>query len=311
MYLLGSGTFGEVFLVEKIDTKKKYAMKVLKKEKVINHNLIRYAKTERNVLSVMEHPFIVKLHFAFQTDKKLYLALEYCPGGDLSHFISEHKHLSEDLAKLYTCEILLAIEHLHKNMIVFRDLKPENVVIDGEGHALLTDFGLAKEGVNVNLSKSFCGSIAYLAPEMLRRSGHNRTVDWYLLGVLLYEMLVGVPPYFSSDRDELFDNILKAPLRLPRAISTEAKDLIKQLLNRNPAQRLGAVNDGEDIKKHAFFAGVNWEDVMAKRTSPPKPKQKKFSGQMINKVIQDHLIENPEQNRNYIPGWSFILPEKR
>ena len=149
------------------------------------------------MLSYTKHPFIVSLNFAFQTREKLFMILDYCPGGDLAKVLSKEKRLSEQRAKIYISEILLAIQDLHKRDIIFRDLKPDNVVLDHEGHANLTDFGLSKEGVLDNISaNSFCGSIAYLAPEMLKRSGHGKSVDWYLLGVLLYEMLVGNPPYF-------------------------------------------------------------------------------------------------------------------
>lgn len=193
-------------------------------------------------------------------------------------------------------------------MRFLRDLKPDNVVIDEDGHALLTDFGLSKEGVDVNLSKSFCGSVAYLAPEMLKRAGHNRTVDWYLLGVLFYEMLVGIPPYFSAKKEELFENILKAPLKLPRSISEEAKDLLKKLLNRNPANRLGATGDAADIKAHAFFKGISWDDVYNRKLKPPPAEIRQFSGPPLNRIISDQLPQDPSQMRDYIPGWSFILP---
>ncbi len=157
--------------------------------------------TERNVLSITNHPFIVKLNYSFQSSDKLFLILDYCPGGDLAEHLSNEKRFSEERAKIYLCEIILALEDLHKRDIIFRDLKPDNVVLDYEGHAMLTDFGLSKEGVYDNKgAKSFCGSIAYLAPEMLKRSGHGKSVDWYLLGVLFYEMLVGLPPFVNSNK---------------------------------------------------------------------------------------------------------------
>ena len=183
--------------------------------------------TERNVLSYTRHPFIVGLNFAFQTRDKLFLILDYCPGGDLGKVLSREKRLTEDRAKMYLCEILLALEDLHKKDVIFRDLKPDNVVLDADGHVLLTDFGLSKEGVLDNQgARSFCGSVAYLAPEMLRRTGHGKSVDWYLLGVLLYEMLVGIPPYFTNNREKLFQNIQRGPLLIPSQLSREAKNLL-------------------------------------------------------------------------------------
>jgi serine/threonine protein kinase len=176
-------------------------MKVLSKSKIMGHNLTRYAMTERNVLSIANHPFIVKLNYAFQTQEKLFLILDYCPGGDLAEYLQLEKRFNEDKTRLYASEILLAIEELHRKDIIFRDLKPDNVVLDMEGHAMLTDFGLSKEGVLDNgMAKSFCGSYAYLAPEMLRKLGHGKAVDWYLLGVIIYEMLSGIPPYYANNK---------------------------------------------------------------------------------------------------------------
>lgn len=166
------------------------------------------------------------------------------------------------------------MEDLHKRDIIYRDLKPDNVVIDHEGHAQLTDFGLSKEGVleGSQGAKSFCGSVAYLAPEMLKRVGHGKSVDWYLLGVLLYEMLVGCPPYFSPNKQELFNNIQRGVLRIPASLSTEAKNLIVALLHRNPSKRLGGgPNGANDIKAHPFFENVDWHVVKERKLPCPKP----------------------------------------
>lgn len=225
---LGKGSFGEVFLVKHITNGQLYAMKVLRKDKIMGQNLIKYALTERNVLSYVRHPFIVSLNFAFQTSDKLVLILDYCAGGDMGWHLSIDKRFNEIRARLYASEVLLALEELHRRDIIFRDLKPDNVVFDDEGHALLTDFGLSREGVfNSDSAKSFCGSIAYLAPEMLKRSGHGKAVDWYLLGVLIYEMLVGNPPFFSRNREQLFQNIMNGALRLPSWLSANAKSIIR------------------------------------------------------------------------------------
>jgi serine/threonine protein kinase len=176
-------------------------MKILNKKQIMGNNLVKYAKTERDVLTYVRHPFIVGLKYAFQTPEKLFLLLEYAPCGNMSRTLHRDKRFDEERAKVYLAEIILAIEDLHKRDIIFRDLKPDNIVFDEEGHAMLTDFGLSKEGIqNNSAARSFCGSPAYLAPEMLKRQGHGKSVDWYLLGVLLYEMLVGIPPYYSNNK---------------------------------------------------------------------------------------------------------------
>ena len=229
------------------------------KSMVIAQNLSKYIYTEKNVQSKVIHNFIVKLHCAFQTKTKLFMVMNYCKGGDLGHILEKEKRFDEDRARIYLAEILLAIEELHSREIIYRDLKPDNVVIDEDGHALLTDFGLSKQGMKeTDYTQSFCGSVAYLAPEVLRRAGHGRTVDWYLLGVLLYEMIVGIPPYFDHNKQKLFDNIKRGPLQVPPDIPPDALDLIVKLLNRDPKTRLGAGSgDAEEIKAHPFINTIN------------------------------------------------------
>lgn len=186
--------------------------------------------------------------------------------------LAKNRRFPVELAKVYAAEIVLAIEYLHNQNIIFRDLKPDNVVFDSDGHAMLTDFGLSKTGVgSQDTSSSFCGSVAYLAPEMLRRTGHTRSIDWYLLGVLIYEMLVGVPPYFNTSKSKLFENIQQGPLKIPHTMPQEARQIILLLLNRNPNKRLGATGDAEEVKKHEFFAGINWKDIAERRGQVLKP----------------------------------------
>eukprot|EP00826_Nyctotherus_ovalis_P041616 TRINITY_DN4221_c0_g2_i2.p1 TRINITY_DN4221_c0_g2~~TRINITY_DN4221_c0_g2_i2.p1 ORF type:complete len:459 (+),score=87.04 TRINITY_DN4221_c0_g2_i2:583-1959(+) len=225
--LLGKGSFGEVYLVIENKSKRLYAMKVFKKEKYLSQNIIRYALTEKNIMAHMKHPFIVGLHAAFQTKRQLYLIMEYCPGGDLAFVLKKEGRFSEDKARVCIAEVILAIEHLHASNIIFRDLKPENIVLGKDGHAKLTDFGLSKEGMtDTSVTRSFCGSLAYLAPEILAKSGHGKAVDCYLVGAVLYEMLVGQPPYYSKNRKQLFFNIVNGRLIMPRHLSEEAKDLM-------------------------------------------------------------------------------------
>ncbi|OMJ90488.1 hypothetical protein SteCoe_7193 [Stentor coeruleus] len=306
---LGKGSFGEVYLVEKYDTIEKFALKVLRKEKVLGNNLVRYAFTERNILMTISHPFIVKLNYAFQTPEKLVMVMDFCPNGDLGTQLAREKRFSEEKAKFYLIEILLALQELHKHRIIFRDLKPDNVVLDNEGHAKLTDFGLSKEGISDDkLTQSFCGSIAYLAPEMIRRTGHSRSVDWYLFGVLFYEMIVGTPPYYSSNREQLFNNIQRGKLKMPSSISNEAKNLIKVLLQRDPSKRLGASKkDAEDVKADQFFKGVNWEEYYNKKVKPPQFHQ-------IKRVFKDIKLEKmfgklqDDVPAPRLDGWSVLQP---
>ncbi|CAI2380428.1 unnamed protein product [Moneuplotes crassus] len=271
--LLGTGSFGEVYLVEKRTSGKLYAMKILKKDRIIGKNLTRYALTERNVMSISNHPFIVSLQYAFQTEDRLFLVMDYCPGGDLGDYLEAEEYFSEDRARLYLAEIVLALEDLHSRGIIFRDLKPENIVLDGLGHCKLTDFGLSKEGLieKEEIAKSFCGSYAYLAPEMINKTGHGKNVDWYLLGVLLYEMLEGIPPFYDHDKDTLFKNILENPVELGEELSKEAQDLILRLLQKDPEKRLGNTNGASDIKEHPWFSCLNWKDVAKRRTYPLFP----------------------------------------
>ena len=315
---LGKGSFGEVYLVQKINTQEKYAMKVLRKERIIGQNLLKYALAERNILSLSHHPFIVKLNFAFQTATKLFLILEYCPNGDLGKHLLFEKRFSEERAKFYICEVLLALENLHKRDIIFRDLKPDNVVLDEEGHCKLTDFGLSKEGINDSkYAQSFCGSIAYLAPEMLKKQGHGKAVDWYLLGVLFYEMLIGITPFFTNRKEEIFHNIEYGELKIPDYVSKEAAELLRGLLERDPNKRLGgSIKDAQEIKEHPYFKDVDWDKVYNKEIRPPY-----FMNYMTKMIhvyhkprlfVNDDLLyktsENP--NPNVLYGWSFINNEE-
>ena len=197
--ILGKGSFGEVYLVRHKCNGKLYAMKVISKYMIAKQNISRYINTEKNIQSSLNSPFIVKLHCTFQTKTRLFMVMDYLRGGDLTHSLRKAKRFSESIARMYAAEILLAIQELHKHKIIYRDLKPDNIVLNEEGHSLLIDFGLAKEGVK-DITGSFCGSLAYLAPEVLKRTGHGKSVDWYLLGVLIYEMIVGIPPYFDRDK---------------------------------------------------------------------------------------------------------------
>ncbi|TNV84278.1 hypothetical protein FGO68_gene7813 [Halteria grandinella] len=316
--LLGSGSFGDVYLVQENLTHKYYAMKVLLKSKILTSNIKRYALTERNILSTLNHPFLVKLHSAFQTKEKLYLVQDYCAGGDLSEYLSREGKFNEDKARFYTGEIILAIEYLHEKGIIYRDLKPDNIVLDGDGHVRLTDFGLSKVGIRGSdeVTKSFCGSYAYLAPEILNKDGHTMAVDWYLLGVVLFELLTGLPPFYAPSKETLFSNIRTSKLTFPPYVSLIAQDLISKLMHRDPKLRLR-----ERIMEHPFFEGIQWDKMIKKQYMAPEPYLKvRFeeflrmdnkSNQEVEILFQKDMSREKQftsivsKESHHFAGWSF------
>eukprot|EP00913_Durusdinium_trenchii_P002285 g2109.t1 len=205
----------------------------------------------------------VSLQYAFQTQKHLVLVMQFCPGGNLQQLIQRYRggrdRFPPPLAQLYLGEVLLALKHLHARKIIYRDLKPDNVVLDTQGHALLTDFGLSKDGVQRHLgTRTHCGSVAYIAPEVLLRQKYNHTVDIYNLGVLLYNMLIGLPPFFHHEKEILQRNIMYAPLDLPRAVSFAARSFIHGTMVREPRNRLGA-SSTDELQRHDYFADMDFE----------------------------------------------------
>ena len=244
--LIGGGSFGKIFKVKQKNTSKIYAMKVLNKSYLIQKKLLRYAITECNVLKNSDCPFILKLHYSFQTPENLYMILDYCPIGDLSYQIQINL-FEEDEAKFYIAELILAIEYLHKRDIIYRDLKPENILIDEDYHIKLADFGLAKENVkNDTPNKTFCGSPQYLSPEMLSKEGTTKSSDIYGIGAILFEMVTGAPPFYSQDVDLMYKNISENNLIFPEIFSEELKDLLRKMLDKDPKKRIGIGNDKQD-----------------------------------------------------------------
>ena len=277
-------------------------MKMLRKEHVVKRNQVEHTKTERNVLEAVSHPFIVNMIYAFQTPKKLYFILEYCPGGELFFHLSRAARFSEGRCRFYAQEILLAIEYLHSHDIVYRDLKPENVLLDADGHVKLTDFGLSKEGISDNFSaKSICGTPEYLAPEILDRNGHGKAVDWYSFGALIYEMLTGLPPYYTKDREKLFERIRRGELQFPSYVSPAARSLLEGLLCRDPSRRLGSsIADAIEVKSHPFFVGTDWDAVYKRKIIPPfKPN---VSSQIDVKYFDKEFVDMPTINSLETPS---------
>jgi serine/threonine protein kinase len=268
--VLGQGSYGKVVLVRKKDTEVMYAMKVLKKGDVVRKRQVERTKIERRVLGYVEHPFLMKLHYAFQTGHKLYLVLDYCPGGELFFHLSRFKRFPEGVVRFYAAELVMALKHLHENGIIYRDIKPENVLLDRDGHLKLGDFGLAKDNVTeaTQGAQSVCGTPEYMAPEVINKSGHGTAVDWWGLGMLMYEMLTGLPPWYTKDRQKLFERLRSAPLQIPKSLSPQAAGIISGLLTRNPMKRLGA-NGATEVMDHEFFRGLDWNALLEKRIPAP------------------------------------------
>jgi len=266
--LLGKGSFGKVMQVRKKDSGRIFAMKVLDKKHILDHGEVQHTRSEKNILQKVHHPFLVNLVYSFQTDDKLYLVMDFVNGGEMFFHLQKDKRFSEERSRFYSAEILLALEHLHANGIIYRDLKPENILFTSDGHICLTDFGLCKEGIETEADRTgtFCGTPEYLAPEVLTGKGYSKPVDWWSFGSLLYEMLTGLPPFYSQDVQEMYRKIIHDKLKFPANMNPDAMSLIDGLLQRDFNTRL---KDPAIIKKHPFFSTINWEDLVAKKVKPP------------------------------------------
>ncbi|KAI9724360.1 MAG: hypothetical protein M1812_000428 [Candelaria pacifica] len=272
---LGKGTFGTVLLVKQRVTGRLYAQKQFRKATLTVHKrLVEQTKTERAILeSVNRHPFVVKLYYAFQDHEKLYLILEYAQGGELFTHLATERMFTEEVACFYMAEMVLALEHLHRTVgVVYRDLKPENCLLDSEGHLLLTDFGLSKVAVDENdRCNSILGTIEYMAPEVILGSSYGMAVDWWSLGALGYDLLTGSPPFQANNHAKIQEKILKQKLVLPYYIGPDAKDLLTRFLRKEPHKRLGAnmPKDMDAIKKHRFFRKIDWKALEKRELEPP------------------------------------------
>ncbi|XP_068832667.1 ribosomal protein S6 kinase beta-1 isoform X3 [Capricornis sumatraensis] len=285
--VLGKGGYGKVFQVRKVtgaNTGKIFAMKVLKK-----------------------------------TGGKLYLILEYLSGGELFMQLEREGIFMEDTACFYLAEISMALGHLHQKGIIYRDLKPENIMLNHQGHVKLTDFGLCKESIHDGtVTHTFCGTIEYMAPEILMRSGHNRAVDWWSLGALMYDMLTGAPPFTGENRKKTIDKILKCKLNLPPYLTQEARDLLKKLLKRNAASRLGAgPGDAGEVQAHPFFRHINWEELLARKVEPPfKPllQSEEDVSQFDSKFTRQTPVDSPDDSalsesaNQVFLGFTYVAP---
>uniref|UniRef100_A0A8C6TM86 protein kinase C n=1 Tax=Neogobius melanostomus TaxID=47308 RepID=A0A8C6TM86_9GOBI len=271
--VLGRGHFGKVLLAEYKKTGKLYAIKALKKGDIVTRDEVDSLMCEKRIFEVIntsQHPFLVNLHGCFQTSDHVCFVMAYSPGGDLMTHI--HTSIfSERQTRFYSSCVLLGLEFLHQNKIVYRDLKLDNLLMDADGYVRIADFGLCKEGMgHGDRTSTFCGTPEFLAPEVLTDNNYTRSVDWWGLGVLIYEMLVGESPFPGDDEEEVFDSIVNDDVRYPRFLSPDSVSLIQKLLQKNPAMRLGAgEEDAAEIKIHKFFQGIDWDALLAKRMKPP------------------------------------------
>eukprot|EP00792_Barthelona_sp_PAP020_P006386 TRINITY_DN2978_c1_g1_i1.p1 TRINITY_DN2978_c1_g1~~TRINITY_DN2978_c1_g1_i1.p1 ORF type:complete len:377 (-),score=95.76 TRINITY_DN2978_c1_g1_i1:94-1224(-) len=265
---IGTGTFGRVQLCYHPDTKEYFALKILKKSKIAKLQQIQHVKAEKSILTRVNHPFIVNLVHSYQNEQNLYMLLEFVNGGELFAHLRRAERFPVETAQFYAAEIVLALEYLHSMKIVYRDLKPENLLLDKQGHMKICDFGFAK--VVEEHTYTLCGTVEYLAPEIILNKGHNAAVDWWALGILIFEMLAGYPPFYDENPFVVSEKILSGKVYWPRHMDPTSRDLIKRLLTRDRSKRFGNLRGGaEDIKRHRFFRDIDWNALYHRRVDPP------------------------------------------
>jgi len=265
---LGTGSFGRVMLASYKQTETLVAIKILKKDKIVKMKQVEHTKYEKQILDQVRCPFVVNLLGFFQDAKNLYLVMDYVPGGEMFYHLRKAGRFTDEVARFYAAEVVLAWEFLHSRNIIYRDLKPENLLINSNGHLKVTDFGFAKKVDD--RTWTVCGTPEYLAPEIILSRGYGKAVDWWALGVLIYEMLVGYPPFFDDDPYEIYEKIVAGKVKYPNFMKPTAKDLINNLLQTDLSKRFGNLKDGvNDIKNHKWFAGIDWVALAQCKVQPP------------------------------------------
>lgn len=323
--VLGKGSFGKVMLAERRGTDEVYAVKVLKKDVIIQDDDVECTMTEKRILALSaKHPFLTALHSCFQTRDRLFFVMEYVNGGDLMFQIQRARKFDEPRARFYAAEVTQALMFLHRNGIIYRDLKLDNILLDAEGHCKIADFGMCKEGMYENkLTQTFCGTPDYIAPEILQELEYDASVDWWALGVLMYEMMAGQPPFEADNEEDLFESILHDDVLYPVWLSREAVAILKGFMTKNPAKRLGCVKQQQGEKAilvHPFFhEKIDWESLEQRKVKPPfKPKIKSKTD--ANNFDKDFTSEEPTLtpidpsvvkaiNQEEFNGFSFINPD--
>ncbi|KAK0413490.1 hypothetical protein QR680_006838 [Steinernema hermaphroditum] len=322
--VLGKGSFGKVMLAERKGADEVYAVKILKKEVILQDDDVECTMCERRILALAaKHPFLTAIHSAFQTPDRLFFVMEYVNGGDLMFQIQRARKFEEPRARFYAAEVTCALQFLHRNQVIYRDLKLDNILLDAEGHCRLADFGMCKEGITKDvLTSTFCGTPDYIAPEILQEMEYGISVDWWALGVLMYEMMAGQPPFEADNEDDLFEAILHDDVLYPVWLSKEAVNILKAFMTKNPNKRLGCVQSqgGEDaIRAHPFFRDIDWDALEARKVKPPfKPKIK--TKRDVNNFDADFTKEDPVLtptepsviraiNQDEFRGFSFVNPD--
>lgn len=268
MRTLGTGSFGRVHLVRSVHNGRYYAIKVLKKSQVVKMKQVEHTNDERRMLKLVEHPFLIRMWGTFQDSKNLFMVMDYIEGGELFSLLRKSQRFPNPVAKFYAAEVILALEYLHGHDIIYRDLKPENILLDRNGHIKITDFGFAKEVSTVTWT--LCGTPDYIAPEVITTKPYNKSVDWWSLGVLIYEMLAGYTPFYDSVPMKTYEKILSGKLVFPSFFSPEVIDLLSKLITADLTRRLGNLSNGPaDIRNHPWFHEVVWEKLLAKDIETP------------------------------------------
>ncbi|CAG7785465.1 unnamed protein product [Allacma fusca] len=285
---IGTGTFGRVALIREKDTGDYAALKIMALTDVIRLKQVDHVKNEKSILQQVRHPFIVNMKWHHKDEFNIYMLFDYVCGGELFSYLRSAGHFSSSTSSFYAAEIVSALEYLHAKHIVYRDLKPENLLLDKEGHLKITDFGFAKK--LSDRTWTLCGTPEYLAPEIIQSKGHNKAVDWWALGVLIYEMNCGFPPFFDDNAFSTYEKILSGKIDWPKNIDAVAKDLVKKLLALDRTKRLGNMKNGaDDVKGHRWFKDYDWEEVYHRRLQPPILPKVSFDGDTHN------FDEYPEQ----------------
>eukprot|EP01091_Cochliopodium_minus_P003603 TRINITY_DN13592_c0_g1_i1.p1 TRINITY_DN13592_c0_g1~~TRINITY_DN13592_c0_g1_i1.p1 ORF type:complete len:422 (+),score=134.69 TRINITY_DN13592_c0_g1_i1:1466-2731(+) len=301
--LVGQGGFGKVFQVQHKESKKIYAMKAFKKKFLIEKNCVDGTFAERNILQYLSFPFIVSLHYAFQTSGRVYIVMDWINGGQILFHLNNEKKFLEDDVKIWASELLLGLEKLHSIGIIHRDLKPENILLDSEGHIVITDFGLAKDNVHLdNEASTFCGTVEYLAPEVLKGNSYGKPSDCWSFGALVYDLLTGHPPFEHKNEKRLREMIINSKIKLLSYLSSDCHSFLKQTLVKEPNKRL----DVKAIKQHPWFKGVDWDLVLQKKCRIPiKPEIKsdldvsyfedEFRHNVVGFSVEEHLSKSQDQ----------------